>query len=99
MNYFLVLLISCLHKSVTFSARIIWTQKGESSVEHYLALICMDVTNLNKIIWMLKTLLKKLWYLHRGVILTKDNLAKCNWHGSKKYCFCQKKKQNAVLSV
>ena len=28
------------------------------------------------------------WYLHRGVILTKDNLAKRNWHGSKKCVFC-----------
>jgi hypothetical protein len=30
------------------------------------------------------------WYLHKGVILTKDNLAKQNWHGSKKYVFCHK---------
>ena len=29
------------------------------------------------------------WYLRRGVILTKDNLAKRNWHGSKKCVFCQ----------
>ena len=28
------------------------------------------------------------WYLRRGVILTKDNLAKHNWHGSKKCVFC-----------
>jgi hypothetical protein len=28
------------------------------------------------------------WYLRKGVILTKDNLAKQNWHGSKKYVFC-----------
>ena len=27
-------------------------------------------------------------YLRRGVILTKDNLAKRNWHGSKKCVFC-----------
>jgi hypothetical protein len=26
------------------------------------------------------------WYLRRGVVLTKDNLAKYNWHGSKKVC-------------
>ena len=30
------------------------------------------------------------WYLRRGVILTKDNLAKRNWHGSKKCVFCHK---------
>ena len=28
------------------------------------------------------------WYLHRGVILTKDILVKCNWHGSTKCVFC-----------
>jgi hypothetical protein len=27
------------------------------------------------------------WYLHRGVILTKDNLAQCNWQVSKKCVF------------
>jgi hypothetical protein len=26
------------------------------------------------------------WYLRRGVILTKDNLVKCNWQGCMK-CF------------
>jgi hypothetical protein len=31
-----------------------------------------------------------LWYLKRGVILTKDNLAKRNWKGSLKCCFCHK---------
>ncbi|WVZ91461.1 hypothetical protein U9M48_037629, partial [Paspalum notatum var. saurae] len=38
-------------------------------------------------IWKLKISLKIkifLWYLHRRVILTKDNLAKRNWHGSQK---------------
>jgi hypothetical protein len=28
------------------------------------------------------------WYLWKGVILTKDNLAKRNWHGSKECVFC-----------
>jgi hypothetical protein len=28
------------------------------------------------------------WYLRRGVILTKDNLIKRNWHGSKSCVFC-----------
>ena len=31
-----------------------------------------------------------LWYLRKGVILTKDNLAKRNWQGSKSCCFCHK---------
>jgi hypothetical protein len=28
------------------------------------------------------------WYLRRGVIITKNNLAICNWHGSKRCVFC-----------
>jgi hypothetical protein len=45
----------------------------------------------NKFIWNLRIPLKIkffLWYLQRGVILTKDNLAKRNWVGSQKCCFC-----------
>jgi hypothetical protein len=45
----------------------------------------------NKFLWKLKILLRiKVfeWYLHKGVVLTKDNLAKRNWHGSKKCVFC-----------
>jgi hypothetical protein len=29
------------------------------------------------------------WYLRRGVILTKDNLLKRNWHGNTQCVFCQ----------
>jgi hypothetical protein len=29
-----------------------------------------------------------LWYLYKGIILTKDNLAKRQWQGDKKCCFC-----------
>jgi hypothetical protein len=46
----------------------------------------------NKNIWKLRMPLKTKvfsWYLRRGVILTKDNLAKRNWHGCKKCVFCQ----------
>ena len=31
-----------------------------------------------------------MWYLKRGAILTKDNLAKRNWNGSKTCYFCSK---------
>jgi hypothetical protein len=44
-----------------------------------------------KKIWKLKIPLKTkifAWYLHRGVILTKDNIAKRNCQGSKKCVFC-----------
>jgi hypothetical protein len=28
-----------------------------------------------------------IWYIHKGVTLTKDNLARQNWEGSKHCCF------------
>ena len=46
---------------------------------------------MNKRIWKLKTPLKIknfLWFLKRGVTLTKDNLAKRNWQGNQQCCFC-----------
>ena len=58
---------------------------------HYQALIKTDVPNFNKGIWKLKAPLKLkvfLWYLRKGVILTKDNLAKRNWQGSTTCSFC-----------
>ena len=48
---------------------------------HYLGLINQNTPNQNKRIWKLKAPLKIkifLWYLRRGFILTKDNLAKRN---------------------
>jgi hypothetical protein len=45
----------------------------------------------NKNIWKMKIPLKNknfAWYLRRGVILTKDNLSKRNWLGSKTCVFC-----------
>jgi hypothetical protein len=69
-------------------------RSGQFSVKsHYLALIHSDVPNLNRRLWKLKVPLKIkifLWYLRRGVILTKDNLAKRNWQGSVQCCFCHK---------
>jgi hypothetical protein len=39
--------------------------------------------------WKYHSKIKKIaWYLRRGVILTKDNLIKRNWHDSKTYVFC-----------
>ena len=31
-----------------------------------------------------------LWYLWRGVVVTKSNLARHNWHGSVTWYFCHK---------
>ena len=58
---------------------------------HYRVLINRNVPYDNKKLWKLKTPLKIkifLWYLRRGVVLTKDNLARRNWQGSQKCCFC-----------
>jgi hypothetical protein len=46
---------------------------------------------LKKYIWKMKVPLKIkifMWFLHKKVILTKDNLAKRNWQGCVKCCFC-----------
>ena len=58
----------------------------------YRALIHSNVpADSNKQIWKMKMPLKTknfAWYLRKGVILTKDNLAKRNWQGSLQCCFC-----------
>jgi hypothetical protein len=53
------------------------------------------ITNVNvawhKDIWKAKMPLKIkifMWYLHSGVLVTKDNLLKCNWKGNAKCSFC-----------
>jgi hypothetical protein len=68
-------------------------KNGEFSVDSmYNALIHLDVpVDNNKMIWKMKIPLKTKvfgWYLRRGVILTKDNLAKRNWHGNQSCVFC-----------
>jgi hypothetical protein len=45
----------------------------------------------NSFLWKIKLPVKVkkiLWFLFKGMILTKDNLIKRNWHGSKNCCFC-----------
>jgi hypothetical protein len=32
--------------------------------------------------------IKKMWYMCKEVVLTKDNLARRKWGGSKQYSFC-----------
>ena len=62
-----------------------------SGKSHYPGLINQNTPNLNTRIWKLKAPLKIkffLWYLKRGVILTKDNLTKRNWQGNQQCCFC-----------
>jgi hypothetical protein len=57
----------------------------------YLALMSNGIIRHNNPLWKLKIPLKIkvfLWYLGRGVILTKDNLARRNWKGNKLCVFC-----------
>jgi hypothetical protein len=57
----------------------------------YTMIMYENVVPRKDLIWKLRIPLKNkifLWYLKKGVILTKDNLAKRNWKGSTKCCFC-----------
>jgi len=64
-------------------------QNGSFTVKSmYRALLGLPYNN---IIWKLKLPLKIkvfLWYLYKGVILTKDNIARRHWQGDNKSCFC-----------
>ena len=68
------------------------TTSGKFMVKSlYLDYMSDDTTFPHKYIWKMKVPLKIkifMWFLYRKVILTKDNLAKRNWNGCKKYCFC-----------
>jgi hypothetical protein len=69
-----------LQKSGIFSARSLYT-----------SILRCGVAPTKCRLWKIKAPLKVkifLWYLWKGVTLTKDNLAKRNWQGSLKCCFC-----------
>jgi hypothetical protein len=74
----------------------IWslTSSGSFTLKSmYLDLLDDQTKYLCKYIWKIKVPLKIkifMWFLHRKVILTKDNLAKRNWEGSKTCVFCDK---------
>jgi hypothetical protein len=71
------------------------TTSGTFTVKSmYLDLLNDDTKYLKKYIWKMKVPLKIkvfMWFLHRKVILTKDNLARRNWNGDKSCCFCDNK--------
>jgi hypothetical protein len=70
----------------------IWTKsKSFSAKAIYNDLVVRNASRLNLITWKAKIPLKIkifLWYLWKGVILTKDNLAKRQWKGCTCCCFC-----------
>jgi hypothetical protein len=56
----------------------------------YLALINNGFVDTNRKMWRVRIPLKIkifMWYVYKGVVLTKDNLAKHNWNGSKQCSF------------
>jgi hypothetical protein len=74
--------------------RFVWRlyQNGLFSIKSmYRALLIAKVFPYNTLIWKLKLPLKIkvfMWYLYKGVVLTKDNLVRRQWQGDKKCCFC-----------
>jgi hypothetical protein len=68
------------------------TQSGLFTVKSmYLDLLDGNGGDAKKHIWKIKVPLKIrifMWFLHKRVILTKDNLKKRNWQGCSKCCFC-----------
>jgi hypothetical protein len=69
-----------------------WTKSKSFSVKAmYNDLVIGNAPHLNLVTWKAKIPLKIkifLWYLWKGVILTKDNLAKRKWKGCTRCCFC-----------
>jgi hypothetical protein len=59
----------------------------------YLALINNGFVDMNRKMWKVRIPLKIkifIWYVYKGVVLTKDNLAKYNCNRSKQCSFCCK---------
>jgi hypothetical protein len=57
----------------------------------YLTMINNGFVDTNRKMWKVPIPLKIkifMWYVYKGVVLTKNNLAKRNWDGSKQYNFC-----------
>ena len=55
------------------------------------AMLNSDFMPYNRYLWKIKIPLKVkvfLWFLYKGVTLTKDNLIKRSWHGNEKCYFC-----------
>ena len=67
-------------------------QNGIFSVKStYRAILTAQALPFNMNIWKIKIPLKIkvfMWYLYKGVTLTRDNLARKNWNGNTKCCFC-----------
>ncbi|WVZ74625.1 hypothetical protein U9M48_022786 [Paspalum notatum var. saurae] len=64
---------------------------GFFSVKSMYSFLINNGLKVSQEIWRTKIPLKIkifMWYIKRGVLLTKDNLARRNWNGSQSCCFC-----------
>jgi len=73
--------------------KFIWSlhSSGIFSVKSMYAALINNGVRVSQDLWQIKIPSRIkifLWYLKRGVILTKDNLARRNWNGDKSCCFC-----------
>ena len=70
------------------------TRSGEFTVKSmYIDVINSSVIPSSKHVWKVKVPLKIkvfMWFVHKQVILTKDNLVKRNWTGSSRCSFCDR---------
>jgi hypothetical protein len=70
------------------------TNSGKFSVKSmYLDMMNDQTKYLKKYIWKIEVPLKIkifMWFFHHKVLLTKDNLSKRNWEGSRTCCFYHK---------
>jgi hypothetical protein len=79
------------------------TQTGKFTVKSmYIDLLNDNTVYLHKYLWKMKVPLKTkifMWFVHRKEILNKDNLAKRNWPGSSKCCFCEQNESTDHLFI
>jgi len=71
----------------------VWNLKasGVFTVKSMYAALINNGERVSQDIWQTKLPMRIkifMWYLRRGVTLTKDNLARRNWHGDKLCCLC-----------
>jgi hypothetical protein len=82
--------IHSTYQSDIFKWSLNWN--GQFSVSsRYQAYLDRNIVPKNTYLWKIKLSLKIkvfLWLLYKEAILTKDNLAKRNWHGNERCCFC-----------
>jgi len=64
---------------------------GNFTVKSMYAALINNGVRVSQDLWQIKVPTKIkifLWYLKKGVILTKDNLVRRNWNGDRQCCFC-----------